>query len=106
LIYSFFVVSPDTVLPRQFLLMGTLWLHGCIGLRAWLRSKPWYGRVSPLLASVATLVPVLALIGVISAGLDMRDAVRNDPGTVARLDLAAPGSQAAENATAVGRIVD
>src|SRR5262249_27174958 len=39
---KFWVVSPDFALPRQLLLLLVLWVHGCIGLRAWLRTKPAY----------------------------------------------------------------
>src|SRR5262249_22277135 len=106
LIYNFFVVSPDSVLPRQLLLLATLWLHGCIGLRAWLRTKPWYDRAAPALASLATLVPVLALVGIVSAGLDMRETVERNPDYVAHLDLPSPGSVAAAEAAAVDHMVD
>src|SRR5262249_14086618 len=34
-------VSGDALL-RQYLLVLVLWVHGCIGLRAWLAAKPWY----------------------------------------------------------------
>jgi len=56
---KFWIVSPDFALPRQLLLLLVLWVHGCIGLRAWLRTKPWYRSVTGVLASLATLVPVL-----------------------------------------------
>src|SRR5215470_17912808 len=36
---KFWVVSPDFALPRQLLLLLVLWIHGCIGLRAWLRTN-------------------------------------------------------------------
>ena len=106
LIYRFFVVSPDDVLPRQLLLLFVVWLHGCIGLRAWLRSKSWYASVATPLATLATLVPVLAVVGIMSAGLDMRDAAARDPGYAARYGPPAPGSVAAQNVEAVGRITD
>src|SRR6266853_3403768 len=75
LLYQFWVVSPDLALPRQMLLLLVLWIHGCIGLRAWLRAKPWYPRAVPTMASLATLVPALAVLGVVNAGLDVREAV-------------------------------
>ena len=84
LIYKFFVISPDSLLPKQILLILFVWLHGCIGLRAWLRTKPWYSRASAPCAALATLVPVLAIVGVVSAGLDMREAAAKDPGYAAR----------------------
>ena len=71
--------SPLSV-TRQYSLLLVLWVHGCIGLRAWLAAKPWYPRTASPLASLALLVPVLALIGFTNAGLDMLDAVQRDPG--------------------------
>src|SRR5262252_2972622 len=56
---KFWIVSPDFALPRQLLLLLVLWVHSCIGLRAWLRTKPWYRSITGVLASLATLVPVL-----------------------------------------------
>lgn len=72
-VYTLWVASPDVGLPRQFLLILVVWIHGCIGVRAWLRGKPWYPRFVPILMSLATLLPVLAVLGFINAGLDMRD---------------------------------
>jgi adenylate cyclase len=104
-LYKFWVVSPDFSLPRQLLLLLVLWIHGCIGLRAWLRTKPWYHHATGVLASLATLVPVLAIVGVVNAGLDVRDAVLRDPAYAASL---APslGSQEAQNAASAIRIAD
>jgi adenylate cyclase len=46
----------------------TAWLHGCIGLRGWLRLKPWYPAAEPYLYAAALLIPVLALLGFVQAG--------------------------------------
>jgi adenylate cyclase len=102
---KFWVVSPDFALPRQLLLLLVLWVHGCIGLRAWLRTKPWYRSMTGVLSSLATLVPVLAILGVVNAGLNLRDAVRRDPSYVASLGPA-PGSPEAQQAAATVRIAD
>lgn len=72
-VYALWVASPEVGLPRQFLLIIVVWIHGCIGVRAWLRGKSWYPRSVPILMSLATLLPVLAVLGFINAGLDMRD---------------------------------
>ncbi|GAA4181085.1 adenylate/guanylate cyclase domain-containing protein [Shinella granuli] len=72
-VYALWVASPEVGLPRQFLLIVVVWIHGCIGVRAWLRGKSWYPRSVPILMSLATLLPVLAVLGFINAGLDMRD---------------------------------
>jgi adenylate cyclase len=68
ILYNFWVVSPDIALPRQLLLLLIVWIHGCIGLRAWLRTKPWYHRIAGVLAALATLVPVLAILGLSMRG--------------------------------------
>jgi adenylate cyclase len=72
-VYTLWVASPEVGLPRQFLLIITVWVHGCIGMRAWLRTRPWYPQYVPILLSLAILLPVLAILGFINAGLDMRE---------------------------------
>jgi adenylate cyclase len=47
------------------------WLHGCIGLRGWLRLKPWYPAAQPYLFGAALLIPVLALLGFVEAGREV-----------------------------------
>lgn len=102
---KFWVLSPDFALPRQLLLLLVLWIHGCIGLRAWLRTKPWYQRFTGVLASLATLVPVLAILGVVNAGLNLRDAVLRDQAYASSLGPA-PGSPEAQHAATAVRIAD
>src|SRR5262249_39361873 len=106
IVYQYWVTSWDWGLPRQYLLLLILWIHGCIGIRAWLRSKSWYARSSPALASLATLVPVLAIIGFTNAGLDIRDVVQRDPASATYYMFAPPGTQAAEDSIMLARIVD
>jgi len=84
-LYTFWVADPGFYLPWQSLLLIIVWIHGCLGLRAWLRSKPWYPRASAALASLATLIPVLAVLGVINGGLDLREAALRDPAYAASL---------------------
>jgi adenylate cyclase len=105
-LYEFWVVSPDAVLPRQFLLLVVLWIHGCIGIRAWLRSKAWYPRAAAALASLATLVPVLALIGFTNAGLNLRETAQRDPIAAAHYAVVRPGTAAAQNYASLLRIID
>ncbi len=61
--------------PWKGVLQGTVlvvaWLHACIGLRFWLRLKPWYESAQPYLYAAALLIPVLALLGVLSAGKEV-----------------------------------
>jgi adenylate cyclase len=104
-LYTFWVDEPGFWLPWQLLLLLILWIHGCIGLRAWLRIRPWYHRASGVLSSLATLVPVLAILGVINSGLNVREAALRNPTRAASLAVV-PGSADAQRAEAVGRIVD
>src|SRR5262249_19811120 len=105
ILYTYWVAEPDFWLPWQLLLLLILWVHGCIGLRAWLRSKPWYRRVAPVLSSLATLVPVLAILGVINAGLNMREAALRDPAYAASLAIWT-GDRGAQDQASAYRIVD
>jgi adenylate cyclase len=67
------------------------WLHGCLGLRAWLRLKPWYQAAQPYLFAAALLIPVLALLGFVQAGREVAYLYR-EPGwfqaTAAKLHFA------------------
>jgi adenylate cyclase len=44
------------------------WIHGCLGLRASLRLRPWYPRAVYALFAVALLAPVLAALGFVQGG--------------------------------------
>jgi adenylate cyclase len=96
-LYQYWFFGTDASLLRQFLLLLVLWIHGCIGIRAWLRSKAWYARAAAPLASLALLVPVLALIGFVNAGADIRDATQRDPQSAAAFAIAEPGTPADAN---------
>ena len=52
----------------QAVLLLVAWLHGCMGLRFWLRLKPWYAGAYPILLSIALLLPTLALLGFVHGG--------------------------------------
>jgi adenylate cyclase len=105
-VYAYWVADPFFGLPRQFLLLIVVWIHGCIGIRAWLRSKSWYARAVPALTALATLVPVLAILGFINAGLDMRELAAASPELLSPHVVYVPGSEQAEKGAAVGRFVD
>jgi adenylate cyclase len=105
LIYQFWFVAIEDAF-RQIALLLILWIHGCIGVRAWLASKPWYRRAAAPLASLALLVPVLAILGFTNAGLDAREAARRDPQAAAAHAIATPGTPAAESLASVHRIAD
>ena len=52
----------------QFLAVLTVWIHACIGIHFWLRTKTWYPNWRPLFFGFALLLPTLALAGFITAG--------------------------------------
>lgn len=106
-LYEFWVGSPDFALPRQYLLLVVVWIHGCIGIRSWLRPKRWYARATPALASVATLLPVLALIGFTTAGLQLREVAKREPAmAAARYLVAQPDTQASQSHASLTRVTD
>jgi adenylate cyclase len=53
---------------KQALTLLIAWLHFCIGIYFWLRTKSWFPRWTALLYAAALLVPVLALLGFAEAG--------------------------------------
>lgn len=67
--------------PVPWVLQATLlivaWVHGCLGLHYWLRTKPGYTRCAPTLLALATLIPGLSLAGYVSAGLDIMSLARD-----------------------------
>jgi adenylate cyclase len=69
-VYKYWLTQPLTGLPRQFALLLAIWTHGCIGIHMWLRFRPGYVRWRGLLLIVATLIPILAVMGVNNAGWD------------------------------------
>ena len=66
-LYSFWIASP-TLGWIQLTLLVVAWLHGCLGIAFWLRVKPWFPPLRPVLLAVAVLLPVLALLGYLQAG--------------------------------------
>ncbi|MGX7703533.1 adenylate/guanylate cyclase domain-containing protein [Methylobacterium sp. Gmos1] len=60
----------------QTALLLVVWLHGCLGLHAWLRLSPLYRRMAPLFAVPAVGLPAAALAGIVAQGRIMeRDRV-------------------------------
>lgn len=59
---------------RQSIALIVAWLHGCLGVFFWLRAKPWFSRYALPLFTGAILVPVLALLGFVSAGKEIAQA--------------------------------
>jgi adenylate cyclase len=55
----------------QFALLIVAWVHGCIGLYFWLRLKRFFSHTGPYLLVLATLIPTLALLGVIQGSREV-----------------------------------
>lgn len=55
----------------KILLLCAAWGHGSVGIHHWLKVKPWYPRWSMQLYMLALLLPVLAISGFVSAGLEV-----------------------------------
>ena len=80
---------------RQAAATLVVWSHACIGLHYWLRLKSWYGRARPWLHAGALLLPVVSLLGFVSAGRAVA-ALDEEPGWRENL-LAEVGAPALED---------
>ena len=63
---AFGMMWPGAAYAQNFLLLVT-WVHGCLGLHFWLRLRSWYGENIGWLASLAVVLPTLALTGWVNA---------------------------------------
>jgi adenylate cyclase len=55
----------------------TVWIHACIGIHFWLRTKAWYASWRLLFAAVGLILPTLALSGYVTAGNQVLRAAEN-----------------------------
>lgn len=78
-LYVMWVVTPVFVWQQTAATL-IVWVHACIGIYYWLRLKPWFSRALPWLYGTALLVPVLGLLGFVSAGRTVARLVAEDPG--------------------------
>lgn len=69
---------------KQILLMAIVWGHMVVGIHFWLRLKNWYPTAQPYLFLGATLLPALALLGFVRAGLAV-DVASAQPGWTAAI---------------------
>ncbi|RYC28998.1 hypothetical protein D3273_26245 [Lichenibacterium minor] len=56
---------------QQLAAVLAVYVHGVVGLQAWLVLRPSWPRVAPLLSPVAFALPVLALLGFAQAGQEV-----------------------------------
>jgi adenylate cyclase len=78
----------------QTIALVAAWSHGCLGLYYWMRLKPWFPSATPLLYSVALLLPILAFLGYLEGGQDVL-ALYKDPAwrKAIRTAIGFPGKQ-------------
>jgi adenylate cyclase len=79
---TLFVASPWRGV-LQLTVLVVAWLHAVIGLRFWLRVKPWYPRWQWALFAAALLLPTLAILGFAEGGREIT-ALAQDPGWLAK----------------------
>jgi adenylate cyclase len=70
--YSYVIWTLWVALPSygviQIIALTVAWIHGCIGLRAWLRLQPFYPAWRDILYAGALILPVLAVLGFVTVG--------------------------------------
>jgi adenylate cyclase len=103
LLYNYYVVDPWAGV-LQLAVLVIAWVHAIIGLRFWLRLKPWYERWQPLLFAFALLMPTLAVLGYAEAGREVLT-IAQDPAWVAELHAAHPNAAPVDLAFVSGLIV-
>ena len=89
----------------QMTALLAVWIHACIGIHYWLRTKRWYPTWRPALFIYGLLLPTLALAGYISGGNQVLRAADDDPDfvrTAAQEAHVTP--QAAQEADQIARI--
>lgn len=59
------------IAARQAAALVIAWGHGCIGIHLWQRHRERYERLLPLAATLAILLPVLAVAGYLQAGREV-----------------------------------
>lgn len=70
--------DPQGVL-KQYALLLVAWMHMSMGIHYWLRFKLWYGRWIPLLYPLCLIIPLVAGIGFLVAGLESHQLAADNP---------------------------
>lgn len=69
---SFWVVVPYLGFLQAVSLI-VVWVHGCVGIHFWLKTKAFYPDCRWMFAQLAVIIPTLSLAGFISAGFQTRE---------------------------------
>lgn len=77
IIGTMWIATPWAAILQAAALL-TVWIHACIGIHFWLRTKAWYRERQVYFGAAALLLPTLALAGYLAAGNEiLRHAVGN-----------------------------
>lgn len=68
----------------QSLLLLVVWAHGCLGIHYWLKFRPWYVTLQPILLLVAVALPLASLVGFAVSGRAVAGLL-SDPAIAARV---------------------
>jgi adenylate cyclase len=90
--------------PLQMVALITVWIHACIGIHYWLRTKRWYPTWRPAFFIYGLLLPTLALAGYISGGNQVLRDAGDDPDFA--IAAARESNVTPQAAAAAGRIGD
>jgi adenylate cyclase len=66
----------------QMIALVTVWVHACVGIHYWLRTKRWYPTWQPLFFTFGLLLPTLALAGYVTGGNQVLREAKANPAFV------------------------
>lgn len=66
-VFAYWVFRPH-LKWMMYALLVLSWVHGCIGIYFWVRTKPYFRKISSLLLALAVILPTLSLLGLYQAG--------------------------------------
>jgi adenylate cyclase len=92
-VLTLWVLRPERGVLQAILIL-VAWIHGCVGLHFWLRLRPSYPKVAPVLLGAAVLLPALAWLGFAQTGRVL--AARSTPDYVTALQRATNAPDPAE----------
>ena len=65
--FAYWVFRPQMQWTMYAVLLVS-WIHGCIGIYFWVRTKPYFRKVSSLLLALAVILPTLSMLGLYQGG--------------------------------------
>jgi len=65
--FAYWIFKPH-IKWMMFAVLILSWVHGCIGLYFWFRTKPYFKKISSLLLALAVILPTLSLLGLYQGG--------------------------------------